>query len=371
MNIPLSLYIHFPWCVKKCPYCDFNSHEAKGDIPQSAYIDALISDLKAGLTEYDGRPIQSIFMGGGTPSLFDGVSIDHLLKGLKAELNFAADIEITLEANPGTTDFSKFTAYFAAGVNRLSIGVQSFNSQHLHHLGRIHSTHDVFEAYRAATNAGFTNINIDLMHGLNQQTLDGAMNDLNEAVALEPTHISWYQLTIEANTQFFKSPPILPQDELLWDIYEHGLEMLSEKGFSRYEISAFSLDNHRSRHNMNYWLFGDYIGIGAGAHGKLTTQNGITRSAKTRTPKDYLATQKTKTVEVSRDDIPLEFLMNALRLNDGFSLNLFSERTGLETSVLDTFIKKGENAGLLSSSPRDLRPTTKGFQFLNELLLMI
>jgi len=371
MSIPLSLYIHFPWCVRKCPYCDFNSHEAKGDIPQSAYIDALASDLRTFLPEYDGREIQSIFMGGGTPSLFSAESINNLFHSLKADLNFASDIEITLEANPGTTDYEKFEGYFEAGINRLSIGVQSFDSQHLHQLGRIHSTHDVFKAHRAATLAGFTNINIDLMHGLNQQSLDGAMNDLNEAIALEPTHISWYQLTIEPNTQFYNNPPSLPQDDLLWDIYERGLERLSENEFARYEVSAFSLKNRRSRHNLNYWLFGDYIGIGAGAHGKLTTKSGIKRTAKTRMPKDYLAKQRTITTKVNEDEIPLEFLMNALRLSDGFSFSLFTERTGLKAEVLDGFISEGEQAGLIEISNQEVKPTPKGLQFLNELLMMV
>lgn len=371
MDIPLSLYIHFPWCVKKCPYCDFNSHEAKGDIPQAAYIDALMSDLRAQLPQYDGRKIQSIFMGGGTPSLFSAESISGLLTRLKEDLNFASDIEITLEANPGTTDFEKFEGYFAAGVNRLSIGVQSFNSQHLNQLGRIHSTHDIFNAYNAATLAGFTNINIDLMHGLSQQNLEGAMNDLNEAIALNPTHISWYQLTIEPNTQFYKNPPTLPEDDLLWDIYEQGLKKLSVNGFSRYEVSAFSLVNRRSRHNLNYWLFGDYIGIGAGAHGKLTRESGITRSAKTRVPKDYLDAQRTKTTIVTTEDIPLEFLMNALRLSDGFSFKLFTERTFLEIEVLDSFSQKGKEAGLILCSDQDIKPTSRGLQFLNELLMMV
>lgn len=375
MNIPLSLYIHFPWCVKKCPYCDFNSHEAQGEVPQAAYINALIKDLRAELPQYDGREIQSIFMGGGTPSLFDPESITNLLRMLKTELTFSPNIEITLEANPGTTDYEKFEGYFAAGINRLSMGVQSFSDQHLSQLGRIHSSHDVFNAYRAATLAGFTNINIDLMHGLNRQTLDGAMHDLNEAISLKPKHISWYQLTIEPNTQFYKNPPLLPQDELLWDIYESGLEKLSVNGFARYEISAFSQANHQSRHNLNYWLFGDYIGIGAGAHGKLTTENSIRRSAKTRIPKDYLSHQRSKITEVQEAEIPLEFLMNALRLSNGFALGLFTERTGLETKILDSFTKKGEEAGLIHyrehSTEPYLRPTPRGLQFLNELLMMI
>ncbi|MFT4798594.1 MAG: putative oxygen-independent coproporphyrinogen III oxidase, partial [Candidatus Azotimanducaceae bacterium] len=268
-DIPLSLYIHFPWCVRKCPYCDFNSHEANGDIPETAYIEALLNDLDKELAhdfELSRRPIESIFMGGGTPSLISPSAIRHLMGMLNERLNLAPDIEVTLEANPGTTDYEKFAGYKAAGIDRLSIGVQSFSGRHLSILGRIHTANEVTEAYQAARDVGFTNINLDLMHGLPDQKPENALDDLRIAIQLAPEHISWYQLTIEPNTVFYKRPPKLPDDDTLWEIYESGLALLEAAGYSRYEISAFAKPGKQARHNLNYWLFGDYLGIGAGAH---------------------------------------------------------------------------------------------------------
>jgi putative oxygen-independent coproporphyrinogen III oxidase len=371
VKVPLSLYIHFPWCVKKCPYCDFNSHVSNGEIPQQEYIDALIFDLQQEMIRYDGREIQSIFMGGGTPSLFEPHALSNLIQRLKLELNFAPDIEITLEANPGTTDFEKFSGYHSAGINRLSIGVQSFNTAHLSQLGRIHSSHDALNAFQAARNAGFTNINIDLMHGLSQQSIEGALSDIKQAMDLNPTHISWYQLTIEPNTQFYNQPPVLPEDDLLWSIYETGLKVLAEKGFERYEVSAFSRPEKQSRHNVNYWLFGDYLGIGAGAHGKITNQEKVERTQRTRVPKHYLNKQSVKSVILSDEDLTLEFLMNALRLKSGFPLKIFEERTGLNEEVLKPFLERGLSAKLLEVGKHQISPNARGLQFLDELLLLV
>ena len=291
--MPLALYIHFPWCAKKCPYCDFNSHEAKGEIPENQYIDALLNDLDHDLDAIANQPLVSIFMGGGTPSLFSPASIDRLLRGVRSRLDFADNIEITMEVNPATVqkglvgDRERFAGYYAAGISRLSIGVQSLNDSHLNLLGRVHSGSDAINAITAAKEAGFDNFNIDLMHGLSEQNLQNAIADLTAAIALEPTPVSWYQLTIEPNTVFYNQPPVLPDDDTLWEIYEAGLNQLANQGFHRYEISAFSKPGKESVHNQNYWQFGDYIGIGAGAHGKLTRNGVVTRRAKTRQPDHY------------------------------------------------------------------------------------
>ena len=375
MTIPLSLYIHFPWCVKKCPYCDFNSHEAQGTIPEAEYINALEKDLlrdigsSARLSHQD-RTIKSIFLGGGTPSLFSADSMSDLFMRLRKHLDFTDDIEITLEANPGTIDYPKFAGYFDAGINRLSMGVQSFNNHHLQGLGRIHSSNEVLLAYDAAIRAGFRNINLDLMHGLSAQSIDQAMNDLSQAIELKPTHLSWYQLTIEPNTQFYKQPPILPPEDDLWDIYTDGLKLLENNGFSRYEVSAFSQANKRAQHNLNYWHFGDYLGIGAGAHGKITERDGIERTAKTRLPKDYLLEQKSKTTRIPANELVSEFLMNALRLTDGFSTSLFEQRTDLPITALDSFLAKAEERALITREINQIMPTNLGLQYLNEMLLL-
>ena len=372
-DIPLSLYIHFPWCVRKCPYCDFNSHAVKGTIPEMEYIDALETDLVRDLKNYNWlntRPrIQTIFMGGGTPSLFSADAITELMARLKRHLVFDDEIEITLEANPGTTDYEKFAGYFTAGINRLSIGAQSFNDKHLNLLGRIHSKDEIVHACNAAREAGFTNINLDLMFGLAGQSVDNARQDLKRAISLEPTHISWYQLTIEPNTAFYKHPPMLPDDDDLWEIYQSGLGLLADNGYQRYEVSAFSKIGHQAKHNLNYWLFGDYLGIGAGAHGKHTRHGRIQRRAKTRSPKDYLKQQKAIDTMVKPDEIRLEFLMNAMRLTTGFTVDQFMARTGLDQSDLDFFVKAGRNRQLIETKGNRIKPTELGLQFLNELLM--
>ena len=291
---PLSLYIHVPWCIRKCPYCDFNSHAATPVLPEDEYIDALLADLTQDLDWVQNRPIQSIFIGGGTPSLLSVRAYEKLFRGLKQHLDFAADIEITLEANPGTFEAEKFSGYFALGINRLSIGIQSFNSTFLHKLGRVHDGEQALRAVQIAKDAGFTSFNLDLMHGLPGQTVDDALADLKQALAFAPPHLSWYQLTIEPNTEFYKRPPVLPIDDALWDIQEAGLELLAQHGYEHYEISAHAKAGFAAKHNINYWQFGDYLGIGAGAHGKITfPESGeIIRSQKTRMPSDYLDMNK-------------------------------------------------------------------------------
>ncbi|MBV1876456.1 MAG: radical SAM family heme chaperone HemW [Pseudomonadales bacterium] len=380
MNVPLSLYIHFPWCVKKCPYCDFNSHETSGAVPEAAYLDALETDLIDDIkrlsalnkqsTKIEKPEIQTIFMGGGTPSLFSANAIQDLLNRLKQHLTFAINIEITIEANPGTLSFEKLAGYYQAGINRLSLGGQSFNNQHLNLLGRIHSSSDITTAFENASRAGFKNINLDLMHGLSQQTISNAINDLQQAIELQPTHISWYQLTIEPNTRFYNEPPRLPTDDTLWEIYQTGLNLLAQHGFHRYEVSAFSQSGQQAKHNVNYWLFGDYIGIGAGAHGKLSSAEAIIRTAKTRSPKDYLKQQKCKSSIIDEKSLSLEFLMNALRLNEGFTKRIYEQRTGLNASRLENFLTAGMTKGLLQQKHDKIIPTALGIQYLNDLLML-
>jgi putative oxygen-independent coproporphyrinogen III oxidase len=373
-DIPLSLYIHFPWCVRKCPYCDFNSHEAKGDLPEQLYIDSLLQDLEKDLSTHgtgiDRRSIDSVFMGGGTPSLFSSEAMASLMDALHVRLNLAADCEVTLEANPGTTDYEKFAGYQSAGINRLSIGVQSFSNQHLSILGRIHTANEVTEAYYAAREAGFTNINLDLMHGLPDQNPEGALQDLESAITLGPEHISWYQLTLEPNTVFYKRPPTLPDDDTLWEIYERGLECLSAAGYERYEVSAFAKPNRQAKHNLNYWQFGDYLGIGAGAHGKITLPEAIIRTTKTRMPADYLAGQKSNHRTIDPNDMLLEYLMNTLRMNEGFSISAFSTRTKLPESALDDFLQAAVAREMVTVADGRVMPTYRGLQFLNELLML-
>ena len=290
---PLALYVHIPWCVKKCPYCDFNSHAAGPNLPEQDYVAALLADLEQELPAVHNRPLSSIFIGGGTPSLFSASAIGQLLEGVAQRISFAPEIEITLEANPGTFEQDKFTAYRALGINRLSIGIQSFQDDKLKALGRIHGAEEALRAAEMARKAGFDNYNLDLMHGLPGQSLSDALFDLQTAMAQQPTHLSWYQLTIEPNTHYYSAPPQLPEDELLWDIQETGQALLADAGFMQYEVSAYAQPGRQARHNLNYWQFGDFIGIGAGAHGKLSTPNGlIYRNWKTRLPKDYL--NKTK-----------------------------------------------------------------------------
>lgn len=369
---PLALYIHIPWCVRKCPYCDFNSHAASAVLPEEEYVDALLADLDQDLGAVQGRPLSSIFFGGGTPSLFSAMALGRLLAGVERRIPFATDIEITLEANPGTFEQAKFVAYRALGINRLSIGIQSFQPAKLEALGRIHTGDEAIRAADMARAAGFDNFNLDLMHGLPDQSLDDALDDLRQAIALAPTHLSWYQLTLEPNTVFWNQPPLLPEDDILWDIQEAGQTLLAQHGYGQYEVSAYAQPGRAARHNLNYWSFGDFIGIGAGAHGKLShPRNGIVRTWKTRLPKDYLnpakafqAGEKTLT----REELPFEFLMNALRLSEGVDASLFSLRTGLSLDSLAHARQQAEQKGLLQVEPTRLAATAQGQLFLNDLL---
>ncbi len=369
---PLALYIHIPWCVRKCPYCDFNSHAAGPELPEEAYVDALLADLDSDLPAAHGRELGSIFFGGGTPSLFSARALDRLLRGVNRRLGFASDIEITLEANPGTFEQAKFVDYRALGINRLSIGVQSFQTAQLQALGRIHDGLEAIRAAEMARRAGFDNFNLDLMHGLPGQDVAGALADLHQAIALEPTHLSWYQLTVEPNTVFWSQPPEIPEDDILWDIQEAGQALLAEHGFAQYETSAYARDNRRARHNLNYWSFGDFLGIGAGAHAKLSDPLGqIRRSWKTRLPKDYLDPNKPfqageRLLEAA--ELPFEFMMNALRLTGGVPAALYEQRTGLPLASIGEACSAARAAGLLDADPQLLRPTARGQLFLNDLL---
>ncbi|MCO7571536.1 radical SAM family heme chaperone HemW [Pseudomonas chlororaphis] len=369
---PLALYIHIPWCVRKCPYCDFNSHAASPTLPEEEYVDALLADLDLDLHAVHGRELSSIFFGGGTPSLFSAQALGRLLKGVEQRIPFASDIEITLEANPGTFEQEKFTAYRALGINRLSIGIQSFQEQKLKALGRIHNGDEAIRAAGMARQAGFDNFNLDLMHGLPDQSLDDALDDLRQAIAMKPTHLSWYQLTLEPNTVFWNQPPVLPEDDTLWDIQEAGQALLAEHGYAQYEVSAYAQPGRAARHNLNYWSFGDFIGIGAGAHGKLSHPDGrILRTWKTRLPKDYLNPAKPFKAgekDLGNEELPFEFLMNALRLTDGVDAALFAQRTGLDLSSLAEGRRQAEQSGLLQVEPSRLAATARGQLFLNDLL---
>ncbi|MED7668054.1 radical SAM family heme chaperone HemW [Pseudomonas moraviensis subsp. stanleyae] len=369
---PLALYIHIPWCVRKCPYCDFNSHTASPVLPEQEYVDALLADLDQDLHAVYGRELTSIFFGGGTPSLFSAEALGRLLKGVEQRIPFADDIEITLEANPGTFEQEKFVAYRKLGINRLSIGIQSFQQEKLEALGRIHNGDEAVRAAGMARQAGFDNFNLDLMHGLPDQSLDDALSDLRQAIALKPTHISWYQLTLEPNTVFWNQPPVLPEDDTLWDIQEAGQALLAEHGYAQYEVSAYAQAGRPARHNLNYWSFGDFIGIGAGAHGKLSHPDGrIVRTWKTRLPKDYLNPAKSFQAGeklLSNDEMPFEFLMNALRLTAGVESRLYPERTGLSLDSLAEGRREAEQSGLLQVEPSRLAATERGQLFLNDLL---
>ncbi|MBC8493196.1 MAG: radical SAM family heme chaperone HemW [Candidatus Thioglobus sp.] len=358
---PLSLYIHYPWCVKKCPYCDFNSHEGEG---RSGYIEALLADLDDDLNYIQNRKIHSIFIGGGTPSLMSEQELDELFVGLRDRLDFEKDIEITLETNPGTFEVEKFKAFKDIGINRLSIGVQSFQDHHLKSLGRIHSAQ---ESSKACTEAAkiFDNFNIDLMYGLSGQTLAQSLGDIHQAIDLNPTHISFYQLTIEPNTLFSKFPPALPQDDDIWQMGKQGVETLEQHGFERYEVSAFG--KNPSKHNLNYWEFGDYIGIGAGAHGKITlAQNWkVIRMLKSKSPKDYIENCK-KTTETI-ENVTFEFMLNALRLKKGFDFDLFESQTGQSIKKIEAHLAKAQALDLLIMKEKNARPSEKGYNFLNDL----
>ncbi len=372
---PLSLYVHIPWCVRKCPYCDFNSHAQRNtSLPEEAYIDALIRDLTFELQhQVTQRPLHSIFIGGGTPSLFSAPSFERLLTTIDQLMGISADTEITLEANPGTFEQIKFAGFKAAGINRLSLGIQSFNDIQLKALGRIHSAENAMTAAKSAIQL-FDRVNLDLMHGLPQQTTAGALADLHQAISLGPEHLSWYQLTLEPNTEFHARPPTLPVDEALWEIQEAGQQHLAQAGFRQYEISAYARHQAMSRHNLNYWTFGDYIGIGAGAHGKVSYRSDeglrIERHEKLRQPKAYLnainPTQKRQWV--AQEELPFEFMLNALRLYDGVSIDLFEQRTGLSLQQLQKPLTLARGKGLLMDNPDRLAPSAQGRLFLNDLL---
>jgi len=364
---PISLYIHYPWCVKKCPYCDFNSHE--GD-PQADYIVALIRDLDCDLKYLQNRQIHSIFIGGGTPSLMSVNDAKELFKSLRQKLSIPNNIEITLEANPGTFDANKFAQFREVGINRLSIGVQSFNNKNLEFLGRIHSADEATQAIGEAQKVGFENINIDLMYGLKSQTTELCMEDLRCAIAFQPSHISFYQLTLEANTLFAKYPPKLPAEDNIWEMGEKGAALLQNNGFGQYEISAYG--KTPSQHNINYWEFGDYIGIGAGAHGKITDIKAkkVFRTLKPKSPRDYLNQFQHNDSESSVkvvDNVAFEFMLNSLRLKDGFNVELFETRTGQPFQVLSSKLDQAINLDLIQIQKKCIKPTKKGFSFLNEL----
>ena len=373
---PLSLYIHLPWCIKKCPYCDFNSHEVPiSGFDEKSYIDALINDLEVELHRMWGRTINSIFIGGGTPSLFSPESLDQLLSSIRARLNLNSNIEITLEANPGAVDAEKFLEYRAVGINRLSLGIQSFDNKSLALLGRIHNSNEARKAIELSKQSGFENFNLDLMFGLPNQTVDNALADLKQAVEQLPTHISWYQLTIEPNTIFSSNPPRLPNDDLVWSIQEQGQIFLQDNNFRQYEISAYARDNRVSIHNINYWQFGDYLGIGAGAHSKITNivHGQIERFTRHKIPKRYIELAGygdviTEKKVLTSDEIPLEFMMNALRLTDGVPLSFFSERTGLPIKNIEKELRLAKKKGLLDWQKTELKPSFEGQRYLNELL---
>ncbi len=375
-NPPLGLYIHLPWCEKKCPYCDFNSHTTI-EIPEQQYIEALLYDLEQDLPLILGRSIESIFIGGGTPSLFSGQAIEQLFSGLRALLNFNPGIEITMESNPGSADIEGFRAYRESGVNRLSIGVQSFNDDLLKVLGRIHTAELAKKAFESARQAGFDNINLDLMYGLPGQSLAQSIADVQDAIDLGPDHISLYQLTIEANTMFHHQPPShLPDDDLSWEQQCQNQALLAEAGYRQYEISAYSRANRQCQHNLNYWYFGDYLGIGAGAHGKitLTGENRVLRRERQRQPQAYLNTQGRNSIvnekQLDVADLVFEFMLNSLRLTEGFESKLFNENTGLSINEVLPTLQSARESGLLSIGQTKICPTQHGFQFLNDLQSM-
>ncbi len=368
---PLSLYVHFPWCVRKCPYCDFNSHEVKGSFPEEAYLDALRSDLEQSLPLVWGRKIHTIFIGGGTPSLLSAAGLDRLLSDLRTLLPFDGDIEITMEANPGTFEADKFRSYRDSGISRLSIGIQSFNGQHLHALGRIHDGDQARKAVEIAQ-ANFDNFNLDLMYALPQQTLAEARSDIETAIAFAPPHLSLYHLTLEPNTLFAKYPPPVPDDDASADMQDMIAELTTAAGYVNYEVSAYAQPKRRARHNLNYWQFGDYLGIGAGAHSKLSFPHRIVRQMRYKHPQSYLEHAKAGTpvqeeAEIGRDALGFEFMLNALRLTEGFSPNLFAERTGMSLNQIEKSLNLAEQKGMLYRDHALIRPTDLGRRFLNDL----
>lgn len=370
---PLSLYIHIPWCVQKCPYCDFNSHALKNDIPHQQYVDALLEDLTNDLALVQGRVLQSIFIGGGTPSLLDPVQMKRLLDGVKSLVSCAQDIEITMEANPGTVESGRFAQFQNAGVNRISIGVQSFQPDKLTILGRIHDCDEAINAAKQANELGLRSYNIDLMHSLPKQNVNDALGDLHQAIKLSPPHLSWYQLTIEPNTQFHSKPPTIPDDEILADIYDAGREELAKAGYVQYEISAFAKPGKQCRHNLNYWRFGDYLGIGCGAHSKITelSSNSIKRTAKIKHPKGYLNCNNQFIFEqwsAQQEDLALEFFMNRFRLVEPCPRADFERYTGLSPTTIEQPISRAISKGLITQTDEYWQITPLGQRFLNELL---
>lgn len=371
--VPLSLYVHYPWCIQKCPYCDFNSHTL-GQDQEQRYIQALIRQLEQTLPDIWGRPIQSIFFGGGTPSLMSEAGLDMFLSQARALLGFQPDIEITLEANPGTVDFEKFSGFHQAGVNRLSMGIQSFDDEKLRDLGRIHSSDEAYKAVEAAKSAGFDNFNLDLMFALPNQTLAQALHDVEMALALEPPHLSHYQLTLEPNTPFYKNPPVLPEEDLAWEMQVACQAALSEAGYHHYEVSAYAKNNQVCRHNLNYWQFGDYIGLGAGAHGKITQPplGEIWRTQMPASPGGYMnmieGGDMGRQHVLSDDDALFEFMLNALRLQDGFPLPLFTLRTGLPIKVIEPQLENMISKGWAEQNQDNLQLTQTGKTYLNEVL---
>ncbi len=368
---PLSLYVHLPWCLRKCPYCDFNSHEMKGEVPQQRYIDALMADLESALPLVWGRVIHSIFIGGGTPSLFSPDAVDRLIGGIRARLKLEPDCEITLEANPGTFEKDRFRAFRSAGVTRLSIGVQSFNDQHLEALGRVHDGAQAAAAVQEAALA-FDTFNLDIMYALPGQTLAQMEQDVVRALAFEPPHISIYHLTIEPNTYFSKFPPRIPDDDTAYGMLDRITEMAGAEGMDRYEVSAYAKPGHRCWHNVNYWQFGDYLGIGAGAHGKISFPHRVVRQVRFRDPKMYMekalaARPVAQEEEVARADLPFEFMLNALRLKEGFTLAQFTERTGLALTAIEQPLEEAERKGLIARDLARVWPTQRGSDFLSDL----
>lgn len=369
---PLSLYVHLPWCLRKCPYCDFNSHEiVAGELPEQRYLDAVIADLEQSLPLVWGREVHSIFIGGGTPSLFSPRGIDRLLSDIRARLKLAPDCEITLEANPGTFEKDRFRSFRAAGVTRLSVGVQSFNDAHLKALGRVHDRAQAIAAVEEAQLA-FDTFNIDLMYALPGQAMEQLEDDLNQAIALMPPHLSVYHLTIEPNTYFAKFPPKVPEDDLAYSMLDRIAEMTSGAGYERYEVSAYAKRGHRCWHNVNYWQFGDYLGIGAGAHGKLSFPHRIVRQVRYREPRLYMenalgGSATAQSDEVPREQLPFEFMLNALRLREGFALSLLTERTGLPITAIAQPLQEAEARGLIERDLAHVKPTQRGFDFLSDL----
>ena len=373
-NPPLSLYIHIPWCVQKCPYCDFNSHGLKSDLPEKEYVAHLLDDLAIDAKRVGNRQVETIFIGGGTPSLFSADAMAAILEGVKARVNLAPNAEITMEANPGTVEAGKFAGFYQAGVNRISVGIQSFQPHHLKVLGRIHNELQAENAVKQAHSAGLPTFNLDLMHGLPEQSVENAMGDLQQGIALNPYHLSWYQLTIEPNTPFYSRPPELPDDDILWEIQQRGHEILEAAGYHQYEISGYAKHGHQCQHNLNYWRFGDYLGIGCGAHGKITDakKGTIHRTVKVKHPRGYMEISRpyldTQT-QVAEDDLPFEFFMNRFRLVEPCPIDDFSSFTGLTLPKdVDTALADAQQQGLLRLSPSHWQVTDKGRRYLNSLL---